>query len=113
MITLPSDSIQGLNFFHCQSTCGTYLLYKSQTDPRLHMVHMFIGWIHDLPISCQLSSIVYSIMHVIFSRVHMFPLLVITPIVLDYYVTLQDVYLIYCTFICTYFEYVSFLKLNL
>ena len=34
-------------------------------------------------------------------------------IVLDYYVTSQDVYFLYCTFICSYLEYVSFLKLNL
>ena len=60
------------------------------------MVHMFICWIYNLPISCQLASIVY--IYVIFSHVHMFPLLVITPIVLDYNVTSQDPYLLCCTF---------------
>jgi len=98
VLTLPSISMQGLNLFHRQSTLGTYSPYINQNDPRLHMVHMFICWIYNLPISCQLASIVYSIIYVIFSHVHMFPLLVITPIVLDYNVTSQDPYLLYCTF---------------
>ena len=53
-------------------------------------------------ISCKLASIVYSIIYVIFSHVHLFPLLGITPIVLDYYVASQDDYLLYYTVICMY-----------
>ena len=102
VFTLPSASMQGLNLFHCQSTNGMYFPYISQRHPRLHMVDMFIGWIHDLPISCKLDSIVYSIIYFIFLYVHVFPLLVIAPIVLDYFVASQDVYLLYSTFICMY-----------
>ena len=113
VLTLPSISMQGLNLFHCQSTLGTYFPYINQNDPRLHMVHMFICWTYDLPISCQLASIVYTIIYVIFSHVHMFPLLVITPIVLDYNVTSLDSTFSIVHFIFTYLEHVSVLKLNL
>ena len=82
VFTLPSASMQGLNLFHCQSTNGMYFPYISQRHPRLHMVDMFIGWIHDLPLSCQLIFIFYSIVYVTFSHVHVFPFLFgITPIV--------------------------------
>ena len=102
VFALPSVSMKGLNLFQCQSTPGTYFPYLCQSDPRLHMVHMFKGWKHDLPISYQLASTVYSIIYVIFSHVHVFRVLVITPIVLDYYVASQDDYLLYCTVICMY-----------
>ena len=86
VFTLSSVNMQGFNLFYCQSTPDTYFPYVSQTDPRLHMVLIFIGWIYDLPICCQLSPIVYSIVYDIFSYANVFPLLVITPIVLDFFI---------------------------
>ena len=77
------------------------------------MVHMFICWMYDLTKSFKLASIIYFIVYVIFSHVHLFPLLVITPIGLDYYVTSQDSTWSSVNFIFTYLEYVSVLKLNL
>uniref|UniRef100_A0A0V0I2J0 Putative ovule protein n=1 Tax=Solanum chacoense TaxID=4108 RepID=A0A0V0I2J0_SOLCH len=97
VLTLPSISMQGLNLCHSQSTFRTYSPNIHQNVLRLHMAHMFICWIYNLPISCQLVPIVYSIIYVIFSHVQMLPLLVITLIVLDYNVTSQDPYLLYCT----------------
>ena len=98
VLTLANITMQGLNLFHRQSTHCMYFPYINQNDPRLHIVHMFIRWIYNVLISCQLALIVYSVIYVIFSHVHMSPLLVITPIVLDYNVTSQDPYLLYCTF---------------
>ena len=101
VFALPSVSMQDFNLFHCQSTPGTYFRYICQSDPRLYGTYVHRMDTRSAHIF-QLASIVCSIKYIIFSHVHVFPSLAITPIVLDYYVASQDVYLLYCTFICMY-----------
>ena len=99
MLTLQSISMHCLNVLHCQCSLGIYSPYINQKDPRLHMVHMFICLIYNLPISNQLVSPLYSMVNVMFSHVWIFSLLVDIPTRLDSNVTSRNFYWLYCTFL--------------
>ena len=111
--SLPSVSML-LNLFHCQSTPCTYFPYISQTDLRLHMVHIFIGWMHDLPLSCHLveqsiPSYISSFYMFMCSLYWLLLPLCQTTLLPHKMSTCSIVHL----YVCTYLKYVSVLKLNL